>query len=741
MKIVVSLVVAFVSLAVPTTRSALAQSCTEYFTAVWGNTLDMSSSEDILNNFPPAERNQLSTYSFTNGIFSTSTTGGDGWFRILTRAVVGAMPDNATRYGDSRPVDSTYYKQLTIRMFTDKPSNLQVFWDKPNGNIGSSALVPTSAGWQTYVVNLNVSSWAAGGVVHGLRVDPSQVSAASIMVDYLHVTPTGCNDPELRVAPLRQPDQEGGEDYFTAVKGNPANFDSITDIEAIGGHSSSVIYPSNSYQDSGGFTHRQDYLEATNTSGDGDAYIHLLYPGIGPRIDASRYKIACWTFDILRPADVFHSMVRFLWRVNGENFATDDFVTAYTGERRYCTRLDTVQLEPSLASGATHPWRNNSDGTGLDFFRFDPHEETVPTSYRLADVRLAAFHEADKQYAIVVGGDRTFQVEFLYKRDGGALTSIGVLPANRNTDVFLWNTEGLQAGTYEVYSKVGLTTLRADGLVVIEHAARAQDSTVPVVSIDVPSNQHVFGNSLQIAGWAEDNRRIAAIEATLDGQLIDSFSAGNFDQRARDLYPQFPYTSEAGFNRFIDTTGIAVGSHALVVTVYDTAGNTAAYSATVNKQAGAAPDPFDPPFTEGAGANVPQGVNPGNNPGAGGPLRPLFTASLRGTTLSFSATARGACPGLRLLGGVSKAALKGNPIVLSSTSNGALKGQSAKLQRVKLRRGARGGTRLYFTADCGAGTSAATARAIDVSRLKSSRSVSALAKVLSKVRTAFRAVP
>ncbi len=714
--------------------AVVAQSCTEYFTSVWGNPLDMNSSDDILTAFPPNDRNQVTDYSFSGGVFSLRTTGNDPWFKVLQRAIPGSIADETTKYGDARPVNTSAFKQLRIRMNVATPSALQVIWEKPNGTLGDSGLIPTTPGFRTYTINLDVSNWSTGEV-HSLRIDPTTVSGEQVQIDFIHLVAAGCDSPETRVVTFKQPDREGGEDFFSTVKNNPANFNSTADIAASNGNSSAQIFPSNTYQDSSGATRQNDYLEGINTAGDGDPTVHLLFPGKGVRVDATRFKIVCWTLDVLNPITEFHSVVRILWNVDGNNFGTDDFVTKFNGEARYCSRLDTVPLEPPLSSGATHPWRNNSDGQGLDFFRFDPHEEGTPTRYRLGDMRLAADHEADKKFAIVVEGERGSEVELQYRAGQGSFVPLATLPANRNTDTHLWNTSSLAPGVYRIRSKVGLTVLEAPGVIVIDHSGRASDATAPVAQVDVPINGHTFDGSLQVAGFAVDNRRVASVEVTIDGILLDTLSPSLFDARARDGNPTLPYGSDAGFNRFFDTTGITPGAHTVTVTVYDTAGNTTVYTASVNKVPGATPAGFVPPFSEGAPVSVPNGIN-NETPVGSAPKRPRLNVRVSGASLTFSASANGTCPTLRLLASATSAGLTTSHAVLATTTGTTLKGRAAGLSKLRRQKSS---ARVHFGADCGGGTPLIT-RSVDPTRLASRRTVKSIAAALKQVVDRFKQV-
>lgn len=693
----------------------------------------MTSSEDILSAYPPFDRSQVTDYSFSGGIFSLRTTGSDPWFKVIMKAASGSVLESTAKFGQVHPINPSQFKQLRIRMSVSTASFLQVIWENAAGLVGGSDLVPTTPGWQTYTVNLDVSNWNSGEK-QSLRIDPTFLAGENVQIDFIHLIPAGCTNPELRVATFRQPDREGGADFFASTRQNPLNFNSTADIASIGGHSSAAIYPSNTYQDSAGATRQNDFFEATNNAGNGDAFVHLLFPGRGVRVDANRYKIACWTFDVLRPPTEFHSVARVLWNVDGVNQGTDDFVTINNGEARYCARMDTVALEPALQPGQTHPWRNNSDGSGIDFLRFDGHEEETPTGYRLSDFRLAADHEADKRFAIVMRGERQSPIEISYRLGNGGPVALTTLPANRNSDVFIWNTEALPPGTYTLQSKVGLTSFDAPGPVVVSRSGDASDSSAPALQVDVPANGHSFDGSLQVVGYAVDNRKVAAVEVTIDGSLVDSFSPTNFDARARDSQPSFPYGSESGFNRFVDTASLSTGSHTVVVTAFDTAGNTTTHTATVTKATGANPSGFVPPFTEGSPQSVPDGGTP-NTPIGDSPKAPRLTVRLSGSALSLNATKNGNCPTLRLVVADTQAKLSGAPTVLATTSENAIRGRAANLSRLAARVK---NPKVFFGADCGSGTRLVS-RSINPARIASRRTVKNLTAVVRQIAARYKA--
>jgi hypothetical protein len=387
-----------------------------------------------------------------------------------------------------------------------------------------------------------------------MRIDPARNKIGiSIKFDWNQLTNTPCDFDPKPILALVQPDREGGEDYFVSVKGNPSNFDEPSDIELMEGVSSAQIFPGSSYQDSAGNSRTGDYLEAVNKPGNDDPINYSLFNQRRNRIDASRFKVACWTADFIAPPSEYHSVGRILWSLNGVAQTSEDLINRTTGEFRNCLRMDTLEIDGGLPPGASQPWRNNSDGTGIDFFRIDLHEESNPTTYRLSDIRLAADHEADTKFAIVVSGSRDAAIPIYYRTSSGNETLIGTYPANRSSDVLVWDTTAVPAGTYSIVAKISGYSFIAPGKIVVDHASgKSVDSTPPILSIDAPLANFRSNTQLEVAGFAIDNRRIATVEVLLDGAFLAGFSPSLFNLSARNQYPLLPYTSSSGFQRFID---------------------------------------------------------------------------------------------------------------------------------------------------------------------------------------------
>ena len=799
--------------------------CKDYFTYVWSNPLDMEQaargaqqSHDILDDIRPLQTNHLSAFSFSAGLFSATTTGGNPFFLLLGDHILGSLTPDFTRWGTNGPIDTSIYKILTMHLYTDTAADIQISWTKESRAVAYTALTFTTPGWHTYSIDLSTVTvgdtsgsdyaWSASPVI-GLRVDPSRdVTGAQVKIDWIQLTPASsdaaCSDfnlsytassgevvalyvddqgdtnpsngyklrsepalspggaqsialnrykffpgtysvyaisskdyashnldpwdmagasdisstlnltspsfsggsfsataaaaseagfylniPEahpvkaslfkrltlsmnrggsgsqvmyirffnrygglegtttsftvagqhtysydlsgvggwsgdiydIRIDPsnvagtsfsidwvalgtevfgsepitptvvsadgnleiqdrpvvtMISPDQEGGADYFTSVLGDPASMDGTSDIKQISGLSEASIYPGKVYSDSNSAVHSADYFQGTNESGNGDPAVFFNYYDKTHAIDPDTYKIACFTFDVLSSTELYHSVARLIWLLNEEGKSGDDIISKTTGEARYCVRMDEIETEPPVAAGQPHPWRKNSDGTGITYFRFDPLEEATPLTFRIADMRLAADHKTDSRFALTVGGDRDTSVS-LYATTtktttgGSLITTIG---AGRNSDVYLWDTSALAAGTYYVYAATDYSRALAPGRIVVNHSAGNQDSIAPIFNLDAPaSSAYRFVSSLQIAGYALDETRIANVEAFLDGSLIDSFTPDKFIKAVRDSHTSYPYASTAGFSRLVDLTSVPDGDHTFRLDVYDTAGN------------------------------------------------------------------------------------------------------------------------------------------------------------------------
>ncbi|NMC61705.1 MAG: hypothetical protein GYA55_00910 [SAR324 cluster bacterium] len=298
---------------------------------------------------------------------------------------------------------------------------------------------------------------------------------------------------------------------------------------------------------------------------------------------------------------------------------------------------------------------------------------------------------------------------------------IKTLPAGRSSDVLLWDTSSIPEGTYNIYTVTGLNTSMSEAPIVVSHS-RAQDTSLPVLHIDVPVNGYRFRDTLQVSGYSLDNVRIAIIEVHMDGRLLDSFKPDSFDSRARDAYRQSPYASSSGFNRLIDTSTENFGSHNLTVTAYDTAGNSTMHSAMLTKALDNLTATFSPPFQEASPIALSEGLQPKD--GGGGKGRAKLGLKISKNKLTVTAFGGKLCASMRLFASISaktQNTLSASGILLQSISGRSLKGVATKIPRLSKK------GKIYFLADCGAGSKGAVksinARNFSGKRVKSLKKV------------------
>ena len=218
--------------------SSNAEACQDYFTSEWHSSLDMSDETDLLYNLVPREIYELQKYSFANGIASTTSTGVDPHFRILApvdhlNGFLTAIPDDTTRFGVNRPIyggQAPFYDTLSMRMYADKDSLIQVQYEKQDGSAAFTEAVPVYSGWNVYNLNLRTAgvvvssgnySWETTPVT-SIRVDPVAYNGALIKLDWVHLTPNAARCPTASIDYVRS-DATGLLSVFVDNDTDPKN--------------------------------------------------------------------------------------------------------------------------------------------------------------------------------------------------------------------------------------------------------------------------------------------------------------------------------------------------------------------------------------------------------------------------------------------------------------------------------------------------------------------------------------
>lgn len=698
----------------------------------------------------------LSGNGFGSGKFCGTTNAADANFYLN-------LPDDS-------PIDASVFNKFRIglELGAGIADQLVVNYFDTSGALKGSQTVNTN-GSGTYSIDLSgAGGWS--GQIGSFRINPvvfSSSSGRSFCVDYVTLGSEYLNAPsspslvhaasqvtfsKRYYTSFVQPDKEGGEDYFVAQRSNPSNMDSGSDLDLLSGLTSASIYPGNVYTDSGGAVKIGDYLQGLSEDGNDDPQNFSVFLDYARPIDPTKYKIACFTLDVLASSvSIYHSVARILWQVDSGNVNGDDLVLKTTGESRYCLRMDTLLTEPPLASGATHPWRKNSDGTGINFWRIDAHEESTATSFRFQDIRLAAEHATDQRFAVVLQDDRDAAVSVYYTSVNAptAGTLIGTLSANRDSDVLLWNTSALAAGTYYLYANIAGGNFMGPSPVVVDHSAGVADTTAPILNVDAPLSGHRFSGNLELAGSALDNLRLATVEVLVDGDLVDTFRPSEFRKSVRDAYPNYPYSSSAAFQRYVNLSGLSDGSYTVEIMAYDTHGNSTTYSTNVIKTgtnltaAIEYPVPSETPLALPVATSIP---DPGSF------LK--MSVSLKGSSISFNVSGASQCSTLRVLGNYgannSIDEIRDNsPVTLFTVNSGLskavkrsaanIKAYSQAASSAKKKKKKSSGSKIYFLADCGAG-SEGVVKSIDAKKIKASKGgkSSNLKSILASIKSKLK---
>jgi hypothetical protein len=262
------------------------------------------------------------------------------------------------------------------------------------------------------------------------------------------------------------PDETGGEDFATAVRGNAWDWDSAADVAHLTNIANATITTLNNVP----------VLQAVNTGSTpatrGDPQIWLLNEDDGqPTIATARYRYLTFSlalgaeFDLRTPEG--GSVLRVLWGTR-ENFeATKSVVTkdmpVWPGFNTYTIDLGSLTAaNGGLESGGvlTEPWMTNA----VKYFRLDPHEfglRNVP--FALGPVKLAAPDEVQAGGAFdilwnVADPDVSSMLTTIYyvPESGGSWTPLASnVPTSAGINSYRWNVPGSVApGNYRILVRV-----------------------------------------------------------------------------------------------------------------------------------------------------------------------------------------------------------------------------------------------------------------------------------------------
>lgn len=271
---------------------------------------------------------------------------------------------------------------------------------------------------------------------------------------------------------FQNPSYTSGEDYATAVLGNPWDFEDEVDVYNLNSDESLKQFKDYLFMD-GNFT-ATAYIPAANqseqTETDAQIWLNTDYDSGNTPIDTSKYRYLTYQIS-MDPTDYTTIsnkissgwIVRLVWWENGNNIdgsVTGDILT-YEDVHSYSIDLKNVTLSAVAEGSPQLGW------TGIDqakVFRIDPCETDLDTIFYLYDVKLTANPEPDYitftfdiEYTTSDQESENATVEFYRDDDDSGFdgTSIGsesnVTPG---TNSYSFSTVDLPQGDYYIYAVV-----------------------------------------------------------------------------------------------------------------------------------------------------------------------------------------------------------------------------------------------------------------------------------------------
>jgi len=645
------------------------------------------------------------------------------------------------KFPEGMTADSSKYKYINLNVTQSTGNQFELIFYNQSGPVGLRRFnVPS--GTNTVTRDLSTLLFAEAGdytgQITGIRIDPGAEAGHDFCIDWVSLgSDTVASEPSIAsatisatgtvtvnprsVVRLAQPDKRGDKDYFIDSKNNQLNFNSTQDIVLAQNMKKADIYPAGSFVDNAGHTVYGDFLRIESigdgSGAAGDSQLFLRYDERNQPINANIYKIVCYDLHHLNlPRDSFQSMVRFIWdKPSGGFYGGDDVFTGVEDsetrrlrgkETDVCVDLSTMPLELDDASTLYGDfWKDT-----VTFLRLDPHEESINITSILKEMRLSSYHTTDSKFAIVAQGSRDSNVNIYYSTSKGAIsggTIITTLSSGRNSDVHLWNTAAIAEGTYYLYASVGGNSYAADGPVVIDRSSgRGSDIESPILSLFTPSADGSSRfSTLDLAGYALDNRRISSIEVFIDNQIVHTFVPYKFHKETRDAYPSYPFASLSGFQESISLEGLSDGVKTLRVDVWDTHGNSTSVTRSFTKASSTLSSPYEWPTYNDASEPI-SIIAPTPTPTPTATPAPSLSASLglsikavKPSGIKVDVSNGGSCSMVQLQSAATSSGAASGKVIAKGAMKGGKKTFSSK-EILKLDPKAKGSSKVHLRAEC-----------------------------------------
>jgi hypothetical protein len=353
---------------------------------------------------------------------------------------------------------------ITFSGCPSRPYNVEV---DAGGGSWDIIHVGTSSGSSTTTAAVNYGVLPPGS--WRFRVTCYSTTRAGASASSAPVTITINHPP---VPAVFDPDVTGGQDFATAVLGNPWDWNALSDAALIGGFTNPTIT-------NDGVTNA---LQGSGTGG--DPAVFLLFGNAN--VDTTRYRMLTFADTLDTPFGLNGALgegavARVFWeRAVGASSAltfTRD-ILVWPGRNAYTFDLASLSsanggIDPSCAGCL--PWHATPT---VRVLRIDPHEATRSTTFRLGRVTLTAFDEVRLgttfaiQYGFVDADSGAYQARIYIDNDleptSKALVETigaGITPNSTLTYSFDPAGKGVPAGLYYIYVEIvetrgGVTDVR-----------------------------------------------------------------------------------------------------------------------------------------------------------------------------------------------------------------------------------------------------------------------------------------
>lgn len=492
------------------------------------------------------------------------------------------------------------------------------------GNTCFSAL----AGQHTY--SLDLASLWAGDTISTVALSLADHSGVDYSLHWVSLERSACSSSDTLptnvaatgnvvmnhppVLKILQPDAKGGADFASSILNNPWNFNDSNDIKSLTNIASAAIYPNNNK-----FGRQGDFFCVTSIAGNDDPYHPFLDEGLGsPNSIPSRFKNVSITMyvDSVQNDDSGHTM-----RIIPCNFERDGLGACMSGDDTFYPGQAWTTVTQDMNNGwqleqVLHPNPPNPLWAGnFNQFRIDVIEALTPTTYCIDRVEVREDDRSDSKFQITYtledddSDPGAVSVSFYYSTVRGAISGgtpisgAQGLSVSRDTNNVEFDTSGLADGTYYIYGiaddGMNTTAVAAAGALKVDHAA-GQDVTAPNISVNHPDDgRTVYTSSgMVVDGYALDNIQLASVEVLIDGDLVHRIIPSNFDKTARDAYPSYADSSNAGFFETVSLAGITPGARTVRFHACDTNANCTDIDRSVIVAGGTDPAPITAPAAQ-----------------------------------------------------------------------------------------------------------------------------------------------